>query len=491
MSEAGLSDIMRLGMAFWGSKTLLSAVELGVFTELAASGPLTHQMLRGKLGLAERGSRDFLDALVALGMLNRVDGHYQNTAATARYLAASSPEYVGGMLEMANDRLYPFWGNLTRALRTGEPQNEVAGGGQGMFETLYADPARLRQFLRAMTGLGVGTAHALTAKFPLPDARTCVDVGCAEGALPVAIARAFPAMTCVGFDLPEVRPAFEEYVAARGLSDRVTFHPGDFRSDPLPPADVMVMGHILHDWDLETKLMLLSRAHEALDDGGVLIVYESLIDDAREASVFGLLMSLNMLVETPGGFDFTGEDCQAWMRSTGFRETWTEPLAGPESMVVAIKLPGREVDQQPLWLAENQSAHHRRLRERRPVGQRRDRQLGLQPRQRRPDAEVRAVGEREVPSRVRPVRVVPVRILEHRRVAVRPGDRYRHLVARPHPGTGYDDVPGCVSVNHGGSRLQPQRLFDGEGPVGKRVQDRVGDHPLGCLNPAEQQDRRV
>jgi hypothetical protein len=134
-----------------------------------------------------------------------------------------------------------------------------------------------------------------------------------------------------------VGPLFEEYVAAAGLTDRLRFYPGDFFSDDLPSADVLIMGHILHDWNMDEKRLLLQKAHAALPDGGALIVYEAIIDDDRRENTQGLLMSLNMLIETRGGFDYTGADCQGWMREAGFGETYVQHLLGPDSMVVGIK----------------------------------------------------------------------------------------------------------------------------------------------------------
>jgi hypothetical protein len=328
-------SIMQLGLGFWGSRTLLSAVELGLFTELAG-GPLDCEALTERLGLHPRSARDFFDALVALGMLRRENGLYANTPETELYLDRAKPSYIGGMLEMAAGRLWGFWGSLTTGLRTGEPQNE-ARRGEDFFATLYADPARLEAFLKAMTGLSMGAARAIAAKFPWERYATFADVGAAQGALPVQVALAHTHLSGVGFDLPQVRPIFEEYVREHGLDDRLRFEVGDFFKGPLPRADVLVMGHILHDWDLETKRMLIGKAYEALPSGGSLIVYESLIDDDRSRNAFGLLMSLNMLIETEGGFDYTGADCAGWMREAGFRETRVEHLAGPDSMVVGVK----------------------------------------------------------------------------------------------------------------------------------------------------------
>jgi hypothetical protein len=328
--------ILQLGTAFWASKTLLSAVEFGVFTDLAANGPGDVDALRERLGLHERSARDFFDALVALGMLERNDGQYDNTLDTSVFLDRAKPSYVGGLLEMLNARLFGFWNDLSEGLRTGKPQNEAKTGGD-LFDTLYSDPVRLRGFAKSMSAISTGPAHAIAAAFPWGEYETVFDIGCAEGCVPAVLCQAHPHLRGGGFDLPVLEPIFDEYVAACGLSDRMSFVAGDFFTDDLPQADVLVMGHILHDWDLEQKRALLDKAYAALPDGGALIVYEAMIDDDRRENAFGLLMSLNMLIETSGGFDYTGADCQSWMKDAGFRETAVHPLVGPDSMVVGRK----------------------------------------------------------------------------------------------------------------------------------------------------------
>ena len=327
--------LLQLGFGFWGSKTLLTAVELGLFTELARRS-LDAKALAKRLKLHPRSARDFFDALVALGMLKRAGAKYANTPETAEFLDRAKPGYVGGMLEMCNARLYGFWGSLTEALRTGRPQNEIKTG-DDFFGTLYAEPQRLEGFLKAMTGLSQGTARAIAAKFPWTRYHSFADIGCAQGGVAVEIALAHRHLHGQGMDLPVVRPVFEAYVNGKKLQTRVTFHPGDFFKEPLPKVEVLIMGHILHDWDLKEKMMLLRKAYAALPAGGALIVHEALIDDARNTNAFGLLMSLNMLIETEGGFDFTGADCRQWMKKAGFTRTKVEKLAGPDSMVIGIK----------------------------------------------------------------------------------------------------------------------------------------------------------
>jgi len=314
----------------------LTAVELGLFTELATK-PATADELRMRLALHPRSARDFFDALVALGFLERTDGIYTNTAATGLFLDRNKPSYVGGILEMAGRRLFGFWNNLTEGLRTGQPQNEVKTGGSSMFAELYADPERLQSFLGAMTGISHGANMAIAAKFPWHKHQTFVDVGTAQGDLAVQVALKNPALRGMGFDLAAVKPIFDAYAQKTGVSDRLTFVAGDFFADPLPAADVVMMGHILHDWDLAQKRMLIRKAYEAVPSGGAFIVYESIIDDDRRQNVFGLLMSLNMLIESPGGFDYTGADCIGWMTEVGFKNAYVEHLVGPDSMVVGIK----------------------------------------------------------------------------------------------------------------------------------------------------------
>jgi O-methyltransferase domain/Dimerisation domain len=334
-TQPSADGIEKLAFGFMASKVLLSAVEFGLFTELA-KGALDASAVGARLGLHPRSIRDFLDALLALGMLERNGALYSNTPETDFYLDRAKPTYIGGFFEMWNARGYGFWGSLSEALRTGKPQNEIEGG-EDLFSALYSNPQRLRLFLRSMTGHSLPSAMAIARKFPWQKYETFVDVGTAEGCLATQVALANSHLSGEGFDLSPVQPFFDEYVASFGLRRRLRFRAGDFFKDSLPRADVLVMGMILHDWNLEEKRALLRKAYEALPGGGSLVVYEHLIDDERRQNLAGLLMSLTMLIETHGGFDYTGADCCRWMREVGFRETRVEPLTGIESMVVGEK----------------------------------------------------------------------------------------------------------------------------------------------------------
>ncbi len=334
------SHIMQIGSGFWPSKVLLSAVELELFTHLGSES-FAGQEIGDKLGLHPRAIWDFLDGLVALGLLDRegdgTDARYRNTQATAVFLDKNSPQYIGGILEMFNARLFRFWADLTEALKTGEPQNEVKRTGKPMFDELYADPARLEQFMNAMAGISAGNFHALAENFDFSNYQTLCDVGGATGRLSLIVASRHPHLQCTSFDLPIVEPIAKKTIGAAGLANRVATASGDFLTDPLPKADVITMGMILHDWNLERKMQLITSAYDALPSGGALVVIENMIDDARRQNVFGLMMSLNMLIEFGDAFDFTGRDFTDWCEKVGFTKVEIMPLAGPASAAIAYK----------------------------------------------------------------------------------------------------------------------------------------------------------
>src|ERR1700694_4956340 len=341
MSDVELdpSHIMEVGAGFWPAKTLLSAVELDLFSLLGGAS-MSGEEVGARLALHPRAIYDFLDALVALGFLERdgqgTDGRYRNSAEAAASLDKHSPTYVGGFLEMCNTRSYGFWGELTEALKTGEPQTEVKLTGKPIFEELYGNPAGLERFMQAL-GVSFGDFHVLAERFDFARYHTICDVGGATGQLCMTLAGRFSHLRCTSYDLPVVAPIAARSIAAAGLSDRVTVASGDFFADALPQADVITMGHILHDWNLDRKMQLIRAAYDALPDGGAFILIEHLIDDARRDNVFALMMSLNMLIEFGDGFGFTGSDFAGWCREAGFRDIEIHPLPGPTSAGIAYK----------------------------------------------------------------------------------------------------------------------------------------------------------
>ncbi len=333
-------SIMQVATSFWASKVLLTAVEFDLFSTLDET-TMTAAELGESLGLHPRGTYDFFDALVAMNFLEREGdgpgGRYRNTPETSAFLVRRSPAYIGGMLEMLNSRLFGFWNHLGEALETGDPQNEIKSTGTSFFEVLYADDERLGEFLRAMSGFQAANFAAVAEGFDFSRYETVTDVGGALALLSRLVAARHPHLRFQSFDLPPVAPHAESAVEAAGLSDRIQVVSGDFFVDPLPKADVINMGNVLHDWNLEKKMHLIRSAYEALPKDGAFIVIETLIDDARRENVFGLLMSLNMLIECGDAFDYSEADFRSWCSNAGFTRFETIPLSGPTSAAVAYK----------------------------------------------------------------------------------------------------------------------------------------------------------
>jgi hypothetical protein len=327
--------ILELGHSYRACRTLLSAIELGVFTVLAEQ-PLDRHTLSQRIGINSRGALDFFDSLVALHMLVRdKTGRYSNSTETDRYLDRNKPTYVGGAFENVITRSYMDWGSLTDALRTGKPQTHLSMVTK--FSELYADETLRDVFMNTMTARTRPVAKALTKGFPWREYGTLIDIGGAQGCLPVEVAKVHCHISGGAFDLPPLQPSFDQFVKAHSLDDRLRFYPGDFFEGPLPSADVLVLGRVLHNWDLATKTMLLKKAYDALAPGGALIVYEQLIDDERRMHIDGLLASLQMLLSSPGGFNFTGAECIGWLRETGFCDIRLERLTADQSMVIGLK----------------------------------------------------------------------------------------------------------------------------------------------------------
>lgn len=332
--------IMQTATGFWASKVLLTAVELDLFSTLGQQA-MTAAQLGETLSLHPRGTYDFFDALVALGFLERDGdgprGEYRNTPETATFLDKASPKYMGGMPQMLNNRLFGFWNDLGTALRTVQPQNEVKIHGKPVFEELYANQAKLGEFLHAMTGFQAGNFMVLAEKLDFSRYETVSDIGGALGLLSRLVGAKHPHLRFTSFDLPPVTDLAKEHIADAGMSDRIEAVAGDFFVDDLPKADVVTMGNILHDWNLEKKKVLIRKAYDALPEGGAFIAIENLIDDARRENAFGLLMSLNMLIEFGDAFDYTGADFREWCTEAGFTRFEIIPLAGPTSAAVAYK----------------------------------------------------------------------------------------------------------------------------------------------------------
>ncbi|SFZ93966.1 Dimerisation domain-containing protein [Flaviramulus basaltis] len=335
--------ILQMGTGFWASKVLLTAVNFELFTYLSKKSNQSAKGIKSLLDLkcTDRNTYDFLDCLTGLGFLKREGlletARYSNTVDTDIFLNKANPSYIGGILEMMNERGWGIWGNLDEGLKTGLIQNEAKNGGQPIFDLLYGNPELLKNFVDGMTGVQMGNFIALSQKFDFSNFKTLVDAGGSAGVLSLMVAKHNPHMNCITFDLPPLESMANETIQKFQMAERVKVMSGDFFKDGLPKADIVTMGNVIHDWDEDTKIKLIQIAYDALPKGGVLIAIENVIDNERKQNVFGMMMSLNMLIETGDGFDYTFDDFNRWAKKVGFSSTELLPLTGPSSAAIAIK----------------------------------------------------------------------------------------------------------------------------------------------------------
>lgn len=327
------AGILRLGNTFCDAKALLTAVELGLFTVLH-TGSATEEQIRQRLGLHGRGLADFLNLLVALGLLERASSGYRNAAGAGRYLVRGEGTYVGGFLERSNRNLYPAWGRLAEALRTGEQQSGSD------FTTVLNTPALLAQFVGMMDALTQVLGPLLIKSFDWPGSGTVLDVGGARGNLAAQVVKNQPQLTGTVFDLPQLAPLFDEMISQHGLTGRVHFHSGDFFRDELPPAEVVIMGHVLHDWAPHQRRMLVEKAFHAVSAGGALLVYDRMLDDESSQmsnQIENLVISLDMLLVTEGGSEYPVRELRTNAQAAGFTSITEAPLGDYDTLLICRK----------------------------------------------------------------------------------------------------------------------------------------------------------
>lgn len=340
IAQSGLRKIIDIGFAFQQAKVLLSALEFDLFTILGQGG-MTGEQIREKLELHPRGLWDFLDCLLSMGILEREgEGEkaiYRNSQEAALYLNRQSPYYAGGILELANSRLYNLWGDLADALKNGKPQNEILYEGKTYYENIYSDPNLAEEFANAMAGASGENYRLLSQKFNFSKYNSLCDIGGSTGLLSICVAKSHKNINCTSFDLEAMEIIAKKNVKRHGLEERIKIVSGDFLNDSLPKAEVITMGMILHNWNLETKKNLIRTVYEALPGNGVFIVIEMMIDDERRECCAGFLQSLNMLLEFGEAFDFTIQELKDWCNEIGFKRYDVINLNGPFSAVIAYK----------------------------------------------------------------------------------------------------------------------------------------------------------
>lgn len=328
-------DIMLSSWSFMQTKILQAAIEIDVFTPLSKR-PMTEPELSAELGLHPRGSRDFLDTLTAMRLLERDDHErYTTTPDTERYLSQEQRTYLGGFVDMTAQFLSVAFDDLVETLRTGKAHGEDANG-EVPFAQIWRDPMALEFFLSGMDAMTGAVGPELAKAVDWSRYNFFADCGGARGNLAATIALAHPHLRGVVFDLPPLAPFFEQLSTDRGVADRLAFQPGDFFTDELPEADVLIFGNSLHDWSEEQRRGLVKRAFNSVRPGGVLLVYDPMLDPERRR-LDNLILSMFMLVSSPGGCEYTPNECAGWMVDSGFTEVTSMSLPAKETLVIGHK----------------------------------------------------------------------------------------------------------------------------------------------------------
>lgn len=310
--------VLDLIEAFRRSKTMFTAVSLGVFDRLAVQ-PSAVAELAISLDCNADALARLLDGCVGLGLLAREGARYTNTPISSRYLISSSPDTLAGYIVYSDQSLYPLWAHLEEAVREGTNRwEQTFGSRDSLFAHFFRSKESSRGFLGGMHGFGRISSQRVVQTFDLSSFRRLVDLGGATGHLCIAACSVHREMMAIVFDLPQVEPYAQERIEEASLTSRIKFVPGDFFSDDLPPADLYSLGRILHDWGEDKIQRLLRKIYAALPSGGGLLISEALLNEDRSGPVFALMQNLNMLVCTDGK-ERTCSDYRALLESAGFR----------------------------------------------------------------------------------------------------------------------------------------------------------------------------
>jgi SAM-dependent methyltransferase len=308
--------IVALNTAYFQAKVLQSAVELGVF-ELLSDRSAGIDEIRAELGVAHRLFKEFLDALVGLDLLEVEDGRYRNSPLAAEFLVATSPTYLGGTARQHARLHFHAWAQLTEALRDGKAKSAIAQQGPLAYPKHYEDLERARQVMMHMDAHNGFTADELARKIDWSRYKSFVDVGGARGNVASRIAKAHSHLRGGVFDLPALRPLFDELVRSASTADRVTFHGGDFFADPIPESDVVILGHVLPDWPVADRQELVRRAYKAVRPGGAVVLYDAMIDpDERAPEV--LLQRINHTMIRDDSSAYSIQEAREYLEAAGF-----------------------------------------------------------------------------------------------------------------------------------------------------------------------------
>jgi SAM-dependent methyltransferase len=314
-SVATARRLSRINTSYLQAKVLQTAASIGLFDYLATH-PGTAEQICAHYDFKLNVGHHFLEALVGLEVLERKDGVYHNRPEVVPFLTSDSETYLGGSFSRHNDLHYKMWADLYEALQLGAAKTAPVSGEGMWFE--HFDPERAREGFKNMDAFNGFTANELVTAIDWTKYGTVVDIGGSRGNVVGRLVTAHPHLTGKVFDVPGMVTIFDERQKELGTADKVTFYPGDFRSDPLPTGDVYILGHVLPYWREEIRVKVLSRVYEVMNPGGLVLIYDNMLEP-DSVDPHGHLLSLLASVNRVGGEEFTTAQCRAWVEQAGFR----------------------------------------------------------------------------------------------------------------------------------------------------------------------------
>ncbi|KFZ76912.1 hypothetical protein ED92_40220 [Amycolatopsis sp. MJM2582] len=332
---------MQIADGFRIAKVLAVALELEIFANLRDGGTTTAEEFSERYRIHRRPARMLLAACASLGLLDRVDGRYRNSAISEEFLVPGKRYYFGDLVRFTDRREYGAWDRLEWAIRNNRPTTWDPDSTEET-DLFSGDGAMLDMFWSMLSSGAMYTARSLAASFDFRPYDRLLDVGGAAGAFCIELCSHYSRLEATVYDLEFVCEGARKAISEAGLSDRIDTHAGDFFQQELPSGyDLMLLSNVLHDWGEGDNRKLLGKCHAALADGGTLLIAESFVNDDETGPVAGAISSLNMLIETTEGQNYTRAEYTAWLTEAGFIDVRTAGLIidapGANGLLVAQK----------------------------------------------------------------------------------------------------------------------------------------------------------
>ena len=355
LNNISLSPIMQMATGFWVSKTLMTAVELGVFTKISAyekdndSTSLTLAEFQNIIGIQERRPAEaFTTALVSLGLLklnkkNNGEKTFANSEVSSMFLDKSKSTYIGDVVTMFDERLYKRWDKLSQALKTNKPIGEKQGEDiESIFDKAKSNQEieQLQKFTHAMYGVSLGPAMALAKNVDFSKHKKMMDIGGGSGVYAIqVVAQRANNMSAVVLDSEPVCRVANEYIQQYNLQDKVQTMTFDFFKDQLPnDCDVAFLSHVLHIFDRDKNITLLKKIYDSLpNENGIIIISEWLLNDEKTGPIPSALMGLTMIIENSGGRGYSYSEILQMLTEVGFKNIERRPLIEPAEVVIGYK----------------------------------------------------------------------------------------------------------------------------------------------------------